>query len=175
VDFCSPFPKKTVAVGEIGLDYYWDKTYGESQQEFFLKQIEISKAASKPIIVHSRDATLDTFSILKSHPMPGVLHCYSQSREMAKEYTKLGYYLGVGGVVTFKNSREIKEVVKTIDLSRLVSETDGPYLAPSPYRGKRNEPSFLPYILEEIALLKNIDIKTVKNTLEANTEKLFGI
>lgn len=166
---------KVVAIGEIGLDYYWDKTYLELQKEMFIKQIQISKELDLPIIVHSRDASFDTYIILKRYQTKGVLHCYSQSVEMAREYVKLGYYLGIGGVVTFKNSKEIKEVVRTIDLKYLLSETDGPYLAPTPFRGKLNKPSYLRYIIEEISILKALDVENTKKVLEENANRLFKI
>lgn len=166
---------KVVAIGEIGLDYYWDKTYLETQKEMFIKQIHLAKKLDLPIIVHSRDASLDTYNILKEYQTKGVLHCYSQSVEMAREYVKLGYYLGIGGVVTFKNSKEIKEVVRAIDLEYLLSETDGPYLAPTPFRGKLNKPSYLRYIIEEISVLKKLDVEKTKKELEQNANKLFNL
>ncbi|MDD4056709.1 MAG: TatD family hydrolase, partial [Bacilli bacterium] len=133
---------KVIAIGEIGLDYYWDQSFKELQKELFAKQIGLAKANNLPIIVHNREATQDCFTILKQNLVPGVMHCYSSSVEMAHEFTKLGYYLGIGGVVTFKNSKEIKKVVKDIDIQYLLSETDSPYLAPMPYRGKMNRPAY---------------------------------
>lgn len=166
---------KVVAVGEIGLDYYWDKTHSELQKVLFVKQIEIARSYNLPIIVHSRSASNDTFTILKENKINGVLHCYSQSLEMAREYVKMGYYLGIGGVLTFKNSKEIKEVVQEIDLKHMVVETDGPYLAPHPFRGKLNKPSYLTYVISEIANLKGISEDAVKDIIEKNTYDLFGI
>ena len=166
---------KVIAIGEIGLDYYWSKDYIELQKELFINQIKIAKEKKLPIIVHSRLASNDTYTILKENLVKGVLHCYSQSVEMAKEYVKMGYFLGIGGVLTFKNSREIKEVVKTIDLKYLVVETDGPYLAPTPFRGKLNKPAYLKYVIEEIANIKNLSIGEVKKSLENSTKNLFGI
>ncbi|MFA5765388.1 MAG: TatD family hydrolase, partial [Bacilli bacterium] len=142
---------KVIAIGEIGLDYYWDQSFKELQKELFAKQIGLAKANNLPIIVHNREATQDCFTILKQNLVPGVMHCYSSSVEMAHEFTKLGYYLGIGGVVTFKNSKEIKKVVKDIDIQYLLSETDSPYLAPMPYRGKMNRPAYTKHVVEEIA------------------------
>lgn len=165
--------KKVVAIGEIGLDYYWDKSFKEEQKEIFIKQILIAKAHNLPVIVHNRDATQDCFKILQENLTPGVMHCYSSSAEMAREFTKLGYYLGIGGVVTFKNSKEIKEVVKEIDLKYLLSETDSPYLAPMPYRGKINRPAYTKYVVEEIAKLKEQEITDIENQLALNAKKVF--
>jgi len=168
------FPK-VIAIGEIGLDYYWDKTYQEQQKNVFIKQISIANEFNLPVIVHSRSASSDTYEILEKYRTRGVLHCYSSSLEMAREFVKIGYYLGIGGVLTFKNSKEIKDVVKEIDLKYILSETDGPYLAPSPFRGKLNKPSYLIYIIDEISKIKNIDVSLVKTILEQNTKDLFNI
>ncbi|HKM30175.1 MAG TPA: TatD family hydrolase [Bacilli bacterium] len=165
--------KKVVAIGEIGLDYYWDKSFKEEQKEIFIKQILIAKAHNLPVIVHNRDATQDCFKILQENLTPGVMHCYSSSVEMAREFTKLGYYLGIGGVVTFKNSKEIKEVVKDIDLKYLLSETDSPYLAPMPYRGKINRPAYTKYVVEEIAKIKDQEIIDIEKQLALNAQNLF--
>lgn len=164
---------KVIAVGEIGLDYYWDKTYKDLQIEYFKKQIEFAKNADLPIIVHSREAAFDTYNVLKENPIPGVLHCFPYSVEMAKKFVELGYFLGIGGVLTFKNSRVLKEVVKAIDLKHLLSETDGPYLTPVPFRGKLNRPAYLKYIIESIAEIKQIDSGTVKAVLYQNARDLF--
>ena len=126
------------AIGEIGLDYYWDKDNKDDQKDIFIKQIEIANKLNKPILVHSRDAMQDTFDIMKKYPAKGVMHCYSGSREMAKEFMKLGYYLSLGGPVTYKNANEPKEVAKIIDDDKILIETDCPYLTPVPFRGKRN-------------------------------------
>ncbi|MDD3107320.1 MAG: TatD family hydrolase [Bacilli bacterium] len=167
--------KKVVAIGEIGLDYYWDKTYIEKQKEFFIMQIKIAKQLDLPIIVHNREATKDTYDILNANLHKGVLHCYSGSLEMAQEFIKLGYYLGIGGVLTFKNSKEIKRVVSEVNLDYLLSETDGPYLAPSPFRGEVNKPEYLPIILKAISELKLIDYEIVLQKLQKNAERLFHI
>ncbi len=166
---------KVVAIGEIGLDYYWDKTYVELQKEMFIKQIKIANDLKLPVIVHSRDAHLDTYNILKEYHCNGVLHCYSGSLELAKEYVKLGYYLGIGGVLTFTNSKEIKNVVEHIDDDYLVTETDAPYLAPHPFRGKVNKPEFLPLIIEKISTLKNSNMEIIEEKLYNNALRLFHI
>ena len=125
--------EKVISIGEIGLDYYWDKTFKEEQKHYFNRQIELAKEYNLPIIVHCRDAVQDCFDILKDSNVKGVMHCYSGSLEMAREFTKRGYFLGIGGVVTFKNAVEIKKVVEDIDLRFLLSETDSPYLTPVPF------------------------------------------
>ena len=167
--------EKVIAIGEVGLDYYWDKTYIEEQKYFFKKQIELSKKYNLPLIIHNRDAMQDTFDIIKDEKVRGVLHCYGGSYEMAKELTKRGWYLGIGGVVTFKNAKTIKEVVEKIDLKYLLTETDSPYLAPTPHRGELNEPAYTKYVLEEIAKIKGIDVKEVEKQVEENVYDLFGI
>lgn len=167
--------EKIVAIGEIGLDYYWDKSFKEEQKKYFKKQIEIAKEYNLPIIVHCRDAVQDCFDILKDESVEGVMHCYSGSLEMAKEFVKRGYYLGVGGVVTFKNAVEIKRIAKEIELTHILSETDCPYLAPTPYRGKRNEPAYVKYVVEEIAKIRGESIDDVEECLEANAKKLFRL
>jgi len=167
--------KKVVAIGEIGLDYYWDKTFIDLQKEFFIKQLEIAKKYDKPVIIHMREAALDTFDILKQYRLPGVMHCYSGSLEMAHRFIDIGMYLGIGGVVTFQNSKEIKRVVEGIDLKYIVSETDAPYLAPVPYRGKLNRPKYIREIVEKIAEIKSVDVSVVEKQIEENVKKLFNI
>ena len=172
--------EKTVAIGEIGLDYYWDKepTVQQAQREIFCRQLALAKEMSLPVIIHSRDAAEDTMNIMQqAHKdgIPGVIHCYSYSKEMAKEYVKMGYYIGVGGVVTFKNSRVLKEVVKDIPLEHIVVETDCPYLAPTPHRGKRNSSAYLPLVIEEIAKLKGITAEEVENATYENAQRLYGL
>lgn len=161
------------AIGEIGLDYYWDKDNKDKQKEIFIKQIEIAKKLNKPILVHSRDAMQDTFDIMKQYRCQGVMHCYSGSKEMAKEFLKLGYYLSLGGPVTFKNAIEPKEVAQIIDDDKILIETDCPYLTPVPYRGKRNEPSYVIYTGKYISELRNVDEETFKKQLVANYDCLF--
>lgn len=162
---------KTVAVGEIGLDYYWDKEAHEFQKEWFIRQLRMAKEVGLPVNIHSREAAQDTFDIIKKEhagTTGGIIHCYSGSPEMAREYVKLGYSIGIGGVVTFKNGRVLKEVVSSIPLERIVLETDCPYLAPAPYRGKRNSSLYLPLVIAEIAQIKGMDPKEVEQATYEN-------
>lgn len=151
--------EKVVAIGEIGLDYYWEKEEAvrEKQRYWFRRQLALAKDAGLPVIIHSRDAAEDTLAIMKeayAMHIPGIIHCFSYAPEMAQEYVKMGYYIGIGGVVTFKNAKKLKEVVREIPLSCLLLETDCPYMAPEPYRGKRNSSQYLPYVAEMIAQIK---------------------
>lgn len=168
---------KVVAVGEIGLDYYWDNESHDIQKQWFVRQLELARDLDLPVIIHSRDAAEDTLKIMKEHAqgMRGVIHCFSYSKEMAEEYVKLGFYIGVGGVVTFKNGRKLKEVVEAIPLERILLETDCPYLAPEPHRGKRNSSLYIPYIAEEIANLKGITYEEVVAQTEQNARALFRV
>jgi len=163
-------------LGEIGLDYYWQKDNKEEQIDYFIKQIYLANKYNIPISVHSRDAAFDTLETLKNYPVnkKGIIHCYSQSLEMAKEYIKLGFYLGIGGVVTFKNSKVLKEVVKEIDLKYLIMETDCPYLTPTPFRGKRNEPKYVKYVYEYVAQLKEASVEEVIEACKNNYKKLIN-
>lgn len=161
------------AIGEIGLDYYWNNDNKDEQKDLFIKQINIAKRLNKPIIVHSRDAMQDTFDILKSNIVDGVLHSYSGSEEMAMEFVKLGYYISLGGPVTFKNAIKPKEVAKVVPIDKLLIETDSPYLTPTPFRGKRNEPSYVKYTGEYICELRNINQEIFKKQLCINYDKLF--
>lgn len=170
--------EKTVAIGEIGLDYYWDKEpeVQERQRYWFGRQIELARETGLPIIVHSRDAAADTMQVMKEHhaqEIPGVIHCYSYSKEMAQEFIKMGYYIGVGGVVTFKNAKKLIETVETIPLESILLETDCPYMAPEPYRGKRNSSLYLPYVVERIAQIKGITPEEVERVTELNARRLF--
>lgn len=168
--------KKVVAIGEIGLDYYWDKTYVDLQKEMFIKQIDISKELDLPIIIHTRDSINDCFEILRHNTgARGVLHCFSSSLEMGNKFIKLGFYLGIGGVLTFKNSKEIKRVVEGTSLEHLLSETDSPYLSPVPHRGELNHPGYTKYVVEKIAEIKNIDLEEVEEKLSDNAHKLFKL
>ena len=168
--------EKIVAVGEIGLDYYWDNESHELQKEWFIRQLELARGKDMPVIIHSREAASDTMEIMKKYAagMKAVIHCYSYSAEMAKEYVKMGYYIGVGGVVTFKNGKKLKQVVQEIPLTSIVLETDCPYLAPVPYRGKRNCSLYLPYVAEEIAALKETSVEEVVRQTEINSRKLYN-
>lgn len=167
--------EKVIAIGEIGLDYYWTKEHKELQKEVFQAQLEIAKRFNLPVAIHSRDAMQDTYDMLKNADVPRVMHCYSGSVQMAKEFVKLGYYIGIGGVVTFKNAKEIKEVTQIVPIDNILSETDAPYLAPHPYRGKMNEPSYIPLITQEIARLKGISQEEAMTKILENTRKLFKI
>lgn len=169
--------EKVVAVGEIGLDYYWDNESHEMQKKWFINQLNLARELELPVIIHSRDAAADTLEIMKEHAqgLCGVIHCFSYSKEMAQEYIKMGFHIGVGGVVTFKNSKKLKEIVKEIPLDRILLETDSPYLAPVPNRGKRNSSLNIPYIAQEIAELKGISVEEVIAQTEQNGKDLFRI
>jgi len=169
--------EKVVAVGEIGLDYYWDNEAHDIQKKWFIRQLELARELNLPVIIHSRDAAADTLEIMKKHAngLQGVIHCFSYSKEMAMEYVKMGFHIGVGGVVTFKNSKKLKEVVETVPLDRILLETDCPYLAPTPFRGKRNSSLYIPYIAQEIANLKGMTYEDVVAQTEQNGKDLFGI
>ena len=149
----------------------------EQQKEWMVRQLSLARETNLPVIIHSRDAAADTMDIMKEHAkgIPGVIHCFSYSREMAQEYVKMGYYIGVGGVVTFKNAKKLKEAVAAIPLERIVIETDCPYLAPEPNRGKRNASIYLPYVIEEIARIKNLTPKEVEEATYHNAETLYRI
>lgn len=167
---------KAIAIGEIGLDYYWDSTERDVQQRWFRRQLNLAKELNKPVVIHSRDAAQDTFEILKAEKdglKEVVIHCYSYGVEQAKEYVKMGFYLGIGGVITFANGKKLKEVVEEIPLEHMVLETDSPYLAPVPYRGKRNTSLLLPLIAKEIAKIKGIDYETVIGETNKNAKKLY--
>jgi len=168
---------KIYAIGECGLDYHWTKDNILEQHELFKLQCELAIKLDLPIIVHSRDAQQDTFDIIKSYngKLKGVMHCYSGSYELAKEYIKLGFYISLGGPVTFKNAKEPKMVASNIDIDRLLIETDSPYLAPTPFRGTRNESSYVKLILEEIAKLRNISVEELDKITTKNAENLFKI
>lgn len=169
---------KTVAVGEIGLDYYWDKETEaqERQRLWFRRQLELAAECKLPVIIHSRDAAEDTLAIMReaaAQGIPGVIHCYSYSPELAKEFVKLGYYIGVGGVVTFKNAKKLKDTVRQIPLERLLLETDCPYMAPEPHRGERNQSAYLSHVAEKIAELRGISVREVEDVTCRNARALF--
>ena len=168
---------KVVAVGEIGLDYYWDNEPHDLQKKWFIRQIELARELRLPVLIHSREAAADTLAIMKKYAqgLKGVIHCYSYSQEMAKEYVKMGFYIGVGGVVTFKNARKLKETVEELPLESLVLETDCPYLAPEPYRGKRNHSIYLKYVAKEIARIKNTTYDAVVRQTELNAKEMYGL
>ena len=167
--------EKCVAIGEIGLDYYWRQDTKDLQKELFEKQILLSKELDLPIIVHDREAHGDTMEILKKHRPKGVLHCFSGSPETAAEVLKLGMYIGLGGALTFKNARKAVEVAQMLPLDRLLLETDCPYMAPVPMRGKRNNSGYIPFIAEKVAEIKGIDPQSVLDVTTENTKRLFNI
>ena len=167
--------EKCDAIGEIGLDYHWYKDTRDKQIELFIRQIEIANRLNKPVIIHAREALGDTYKILKEHRCKAVLHCYSGSYELAKEFIKLGYYISIGGPVTFKNAKEPLEVAKNIPLDRLLIETDSPYLTPVPNRGKRNEPSNVVYTAKKIMEIRGIDEETFLDQINKNYDSLFNI
>ena len=167
---------KIVAIGEIGLDYYWPEPDHEIQKKWFLAQLKMAKELDLPVIIHSRDAAADTLDILKSDAatgLRGVILCYSYSKEMAVEFEKLGYYFGIGGVITFQNAKKLVEVVEYLPLEKIVLETDSPYLSPVPNRGKRNSSLNIPYIAEKIAEIKKIPYDTVVEVTEKNARRLY--
>ena len=164
--------KKLIAVGEIGLDYYYSKENKEKQIILFEKQLEFAEKHNLPVIVHSREATLDTITSLKKYNVRGVIHCFSGSIETAKEYIKMGFYIGVGGVVTFKNTN-LKDVIKEIPVERILLETDSPYLSPEPYRGKQNSPKNVSVIANYISNLKCIEINNFSKFVEKKFKKLL--
>ena len=167
---------KVVALGEIGLDYYYDHTPKDIQRQVFKKQLKICENVTKPVIIHSREASQEVFDILKeSGVKKGVIHAYSGSAQMALDYIKMGFYIGVGGVVTFKNANKLVDVVKNIPLENILIETDCPYLTPTPFRGTRNSSIYLNYIVEKIAEIKNIDKKIVEQTTFDTAKKFFCI
>lgn len=168
---------KNVAVGEIGLDYYYNHSKKEEQQKAFREQIDLAKRYDLPIIIHNREAHEDTMRILKEKGkgMKVVLHCFSGDIDMAQWCLKQGYYFGIGGVVTFKNAQKLIKIVKDIPLNNLLLETDSPFLTPSPYRGKINEPKYIPLIAQKIAELKNKKISEIAKKTTFNAEKFFGI
>lgn len=166
--------KKVVAIGEIGLDFYYDNSPRDVQRYWFKRQLEIVKELNKPVIIHSRDASQETFDIIKeSGVKKGVIHCYSGSAQMAMDYVKMGFYIGVGGVVTFSNSKKLVEVVETIQLEQILIETDSPYLSPIPNRGKRNDSRNLQFVVEKIAKIKDISPEKVANITKLNAKQLF--
>lgn len=165
---------KIVAIGEIGLDYYWHKDNKEKQREVFRKQLEIAERLNVPVVIHSRDSIGETYEILSQYKVRGVLHCFSGSLEMAKKFIDLGFLLGIGGVLTFKNSK-LFEVIEEVPLESIVLETDSPYLSPEPNRGKVNESSNIPYIAEKIADIKKISVDEVARITTKNACKMFDL
>ena len=169
---------RVVAIGEIGLDYYWEEPDHEIQKKWFVRQLDLARELKLPVVIHSRDAAKDTLDIMKgehARDLGGVIHCFSYTREIAREYLNMGYYLGIGSVVTFNNAKKLKEVVEYTPLESIVLETDCPYLAPVPNRGKRNSSLNLPYVVEMIAALKQISVEQVETATWENARKLYRI
>ncbi len=166
--------KKIVGIGEIGLDYHYGKENRDEQIILFKKQLDLASELNLPVVIHSRDATKDTVDILKNYSLNGVIHCFSGSLEIAKEYIKMGFLLGIGGVVTFKNSK-LPLVVREIPLESIVLETDSPYLTPTPYRGSVNSSKYIPIIAEKIAEIKEISTSEVASVTTNNALKLFDL
>ena len=169
--------KKVLAIGEIGLDYYYDNSPRDVQKEVFKRQIELAAKLKKNIVIHSRDAAKDTFDILKEahekYDFTALIHCFSQSVDMMREYLKMGDYIALGGAVTFKNAKTPKEVAKAVDLDRLLLETDCPYMTPVPYRGKRNEPKLVKFTCQYIADLRQMDASELEKITGENTKRFF--
>ena len=170
--------EKIVAIGEIGLDYYWDNVERDVQKKWFVRQLEIAKETGLPVIIHSRDAAQDTLEIMKAEHKDttgGVIHCFSYGVEMAREYLNMDYFIGVGGVLTFKNGKKLKEVVEYAPMDKLVLETDCPYLAPVPYRGKRNSSLYLTHVVEEMAAIKGMSVEDVIRVTAENAKRLYRL
>ncbi len=168
--------EKCVAVGEIGLDYYWEEPDRAIQREWFARQLNLARELALPAIIHSREAAKDTVDIMaaeRSGEIGGVIHCYSYSREMAKTFLDMGFYIGIGGVLTFKNARKLKEAAEYVPLERIVLETDCPYLAPVPNRGKRNSSLNLPFVVEELARLKGVEEEEIRRATWENAHRLY--
>lgn len=168
---------KIIAIGEIGLDYYWDKSFNDLQKEVFIKQIKLANELNLPISIHDREAHKDTFDILKEYNKNSeiVMHCFSGSVEFMRECIKEGWYIALGGVVTFKNAVKMKEVAVEVPLDRLLLETDAPYLTPVPYRGRENQPAYVKFVAEEIAKLRETTFEEINNATMENTKRVFGI
>ena len=173
-----------VAIGEIGFDYYWDTTFKAEQREVFQRQLDLAAELNLPVMIHSREATEDTLNVLKStitnnqspitNPLRGVIHCFNGSREVAQQYLQMGFYLGIGGVPTFKNCK-LSETLEVVPLDRIVLETDGPYLAPAPHRGERNESRLMIHVAERLAQVYNCSVEQIIETTSRNARQLFAI
>lgn len=169
---------KVVALGEIGLDYYWDQPERKTQKLWFERQMELAKDVKLPMIIHSRDAAKDTLDMITAcggRDIGGVIHCFSYGIDMAKEYLNMGFYIGIGGVVTFKNAKKLKEVAEYVPVDRILLETDCPYMAPEPHRGKRNSSLYLPHVAEKIAEIKGIAVEEVIQITNENGRRMYGI
>ncbi len=169
--------RKFAAIGEIGLDFYWDKTFVSQQFEAFRMQIELALQHNLPIVIHTREAMQESIDVVKEYKskgIKGIFHCFGGSLQNAREIIDAGFYLGIGGVLTYKKSG-LAEVLEKIDLEHLVLETDAPYLTPVPFRGKRNESSYLKYVVERLALVKDVSVEEIAKITTANAEKIFGL
>lgn len=169
---------KVAAIGEIGLDYHWDEPDRDTQKHWFRRQLDLAREVSLPVVVHSRDAAKDTLDIIREKrawDIGGVIHCFSYGVEIAREYLDMGFYLGIGGVLTFKNSRKLKEVVEYMPMDRMLLETDCPYLAPVPFRGKRNSSLYLPYVVQAVSEIKGIPPEDVIAVTETNARKMYRL
>lgn len=170
--------ERIVAVGEIGLDYHWPEPSREVQKDLFIRQLKLASQYNKPVVIHSRDAAADTMEIMKEYADTkngGVIHCFSYHLQIAREYVDMGFFIGVGGVATFKNSKKLSEVIREIPLERIVIETDCPYMSPEPYRGQRNDSSYLKYVVEKIASIKEIPAEEVERITFENALRLYRI
>ena len=167
--------QKTVAIGEIGLDYYWDTTFKEQQLALFERQLDFANKNNMPVIIHDREAHGDTLALLQKYKPKGVLHCFSGSVEMAAEAVKSGLYIGLGGVITFKNSKKAVEVAESVPIDRILLETDAPYLAPEPNRGRLNRSDYIKFVAEKLAEIKNLTLEEVLDSTVNNTKALFNI
>ena len=170
--------EKCVAVGEIGLDYYWDEPDRDIQKKWFVRQLQLARECKKPAVIHSREAAKDTVDIMtaeKCQEIGGVIHCYSYSKETAKTFLDMGFYIGIGGVLTFKNARKLVETAEYVPMDRIVLETDCPYLAPVPNRGKRNSSLNIPYVVEALAHIKGITEEEVRQAAWKNAHELYGM
>jgi len=166
---------KIVAIGEIGLDYHYPDTDKALQQKWFIRQLQLAREEKLPVVIHSREAAADTLAIMQEHgrELGGVIHCFSYTKEMAAEYLKMGYYIGIGGVLTFKNAKKLVEAVEIIPPERLVLETDAPYLAPDPYRGKRNESAYLTYVAQKLAQIKGVSYEEIVAQTAKNAKTMY--
>lgn len=167
---------KIVAVGEIGLDYYWEKPAHDIQKNWFERQLELAREVNLPVVIHGREAAKDTLEIMKAAKagdMGGVIHCFSYGKDMAREYLDMGFFLGIGGVLTFKNAKKLREVVEYAPMAQLVLETDSPYMAPEPNRGKRNTSANLPYVVNMMAEIKGLSPEDVIAATEKNARRLY--
>lgn len=167
--------EKVIAIGEIGLDYYWVKDNKEKQKQLFIKELELAEKYNLPVIIHSRDAVQDVYDILKTRNLRGSIHCYSGSTEMAQEFIKIGFYIGIDGPITFKNNKKQRQMVKDIDIKHVLVETDSPYLSPEPNRGKANTSLNLVYIIKQIATECNMNYEDIRDITTNNARKLFKI